>query len=95
MKSVIEQVQQRPELFYASQTWYRDEPFAIDRDTRTAILVGQYVQLRDLGTIPWQDHYVWTGDTDTEGNRVYIGRVEQYGGLQIHRHLANPDIRDP
>lgn len=102
--SVVTQVRKRPTLFYR-QEWYLGEPFAgVDIPTwdeltpsrpPAAVLVDRYVRAYDRGEILWPDHYVWTGDRDREGNWVYVGRSRQYNGLQIHRHLANPDIRDP
>lgn len=35
---------------------------------------------------PVWDHWFWTADTDTEGQRVYVGR--RNGLWEIHRHLA-------
>jgi len=35
-----------------------------------------------------QDHYVWTSDTDHNGDPVYVGMAAEYPGLQVHRHLT-------
>ena len=34
----------------------------------------------------WRD-YLWTSDTDAEGQRVYVGGTANGRGFEIHRHL--------
>lgn len=37
--------------------------------------------------------YLWTRDSDDEGNPVYVGGLNYGRGLQIHRHLQKVDAR--
>lgn len=93
-------VRQHPTLFHA-QDWYRTEPFAGVEYVRkfppeaepwpAAAYAAAFVEAAADGEVLWPARYIWTSDTDHEGNRVYIGRAAQYGGLQIHR-LLTPEI---
>lgn len=60
---------------------FDDEPSAIEY----ALL---YTQFPDL---PIWRKYLWTRDTDTKGQRVYVGGVTDTTGFQIHRHLHLTD----
>ena len=40
-------------------------------------------------THPLWDSYLWTSDTDSQGQRVYVGQNGK--GLEIHRHLHLTD----
>ncbi len=37
----------------------------------------------------FHDRYLWTSDTDSQGQRVYVGQNGK--GLEIHRHLHLTD----
>ena len=91
-----------PDAFYA-QTWYLAEPF-MDREavdiptTMPKLATTRYpeagaVELARL-YLQQPDHplwrfYLWTTDTDTQGQRVYVGHNGH--GLEIHRHLKLTD----
>lgn len=91
-------MKQRPLLFYQNNIdWFRTEPFAGvahygDFDTEeacpAAVHAYAYVKAFDHGgKILYAAKFVDTSDKDREGQIVYVGRVGQYGGFQIHRHL--------
>lgn len=91
-------VRQHPTLFH-DQVWYRAEKFAGAAHWGTFDLEGDvlcpaaayadaFVRAAAGGEVLWPQEYIWTSDTDGEGQRVYVGRAAQYGGLQIHRHLV-------
>lgn len=46
------------------------------------------VWLDDPGRVMWE-YYLWTCDTDDEGQRIYVGQNGK--GLEIHRHLHLTD----
>ena len=52
-------------------------PHAVD-------LVHLYVQSPDD---PIFLNYIWTGDFDSQGQRVFVGGVANGNGLELHRHL--------
>lgn len=57
---------------------------------RAVDLAHLYVEHPD--DMLWEK-YLWCSDTDSDGQRVYVGGVNprqmgQSGGFQIHRHLA-------
>lgn len=55
-----------------------------DALTDACLLVGLYLQYpRDA---MWHD-YLWTADTDSLGQRVYVGGTANGRGLELHRHL--------
>ena len=92
-----------PACFYPTE-WFRAEPFAQasivgvfsagNWPWPAAACAAEFVQAWETNRrMLWPDHYVWTSDKDHEGNRVYVGRAAQYGGLQVHR-LLTPEIRE-
>jgi hypothetical protein len=52
-----------------------------------AVLAMAHVQDPTL----WTDRYIWSSDRDQNGDRVYLGKAAEYGGLQVHRHLTITD----
>jgi len=64
--------------------WTRGEVPADTHTEPSAVLLAAAWVQADGGL--WHDDYVWTCDTDSEGQRVYVGRSRPQG-LQIHRHL--------
>jgi hypothetical protein len=59
-----------------------------DTLTDAVLLVGLYLAYPHDAL--WQD-YLWTADTDSEGQRVYVGGTRNGRGLEIHRHLHLTD----
>lgn len=51
---------------------------------RAVVLVTHFVA--DPSRSIWRD-YLWTSDTDSQGQRVYVGGVANGRGVEIHRHL--------
>jgi hypothetical protein len=49
-----------------------------------ATLARAYVEAPEL--LVWRD-YLWTSDTDRQGQRVYVGGTANGKGFEIHRHL--------
>ncbi len=58
-------------------------------DVRAVALAALYLENPDQWV--WRE-FLWTSDTDSHGNIVYVGGVGRYGcdGFQIHRHLVDP-----
>ena len=56
----------------------------VDDLTDAVLLVGLYVANPDARI--WYD-FLWCGDVDRHGQRIYIGGTRDGRGLQIHRHL--------
>lgn len=96
-------IRQRPLLFYqnGSDAWFRTEKFAgkahwgdfdVSKDGCPAAAYAlAYVRRLDASAeILWAKDYVRTNDTDSEGEMVYVGRVAQYGGFQVHRKVRAP-----
>lgn len=89
-----------PTLFYP-QEWYRTEKFAGaahwgEFDTAEPVPAAAHAMAYWLmwvgpGEVLYPADYVYTSDVDNEGNKVYVGRSAQFGGLQIHR-LLEPQI---
>lgn len=104
--TLIRLVLNNPGAFYP-QDWYYDEEFA-HRPDEPASLVTAVAIAREFLRRPqywasgkgigWlaQD-YAWTTDADDEGNKVYVGGWsigKLHKGFQIHRHLANLNIKE-
>lgn len=47
-------------------------------------LANCYVRFPDS---PAWSHYLWTADTDAQGQRVYVGGCANGHGFELHRHL--------
>lgn len=89
------------------QEWFRAEPFYTDRHAvsipgpifAVSAPLGAPFYAADLARY-YVDHphlaiwrrFIWTADTDSCGNAIYVGGIGQYGcdGFQVHRKLE-PD----
>lgn len=60
----------------------RPLPTTTDRLVPAVALLQRYVE--DPHDFVWR-RYLWTGDVDAEGQRVYVG--VNNGRMEIHRHL--------
>lgn len=85
-------------LFYP-QDWWRGHRFAhaeFDPETHDGSPTAAYLAWRYLQHphSPIWRRFIWTSDTDDDGNRVYVGGLGQFKcqGFQIHRLLV-PDDR--
>ena len=56
----------------------------VDELTDAVLLVALFLRYPDDAI--WRD-YLWTGDTDAQGQRVYVGGTANGRGFEIHRHL--------
>ena len=56
----------------------------VDDLTDAVLLVQLYVT--DPGSPIFAD-YLWTADTDRQGQRVYVGGTRNGRGLELHRHI--------
>ena len=100
----LAQIVQEHGLFFYGQDWYHGEAFMdvpegwpLKMPTSTGPehngIVASAVDLAVLflknpQAELWK-HFLWTGDKDDRGQRIYVGGIGQAKrpGFQIHRHL--------
>jgi hypothetical protein len=61
---------------------------AVDELTDAVLLVDLFLR---YPLDPVFRGYLWTADTDAQGQRVYIGGTANGRGLELHRHLHLTD----
>jgi hypothetical protein len=72
-----------PLQYRAGEAW---EAGDVNRLMPAVLLASLYVRYPQT---PLWRHYLWTADTDRDGQRVYLGQNGR--GLEIHRHLNLTD----
>lgn len=107
--TLLRLVVNNPEKFH-NQDWYFDEEFANRAlpvgswelgTPKDGTWILPYAALCAWAFVNYYgacahllNKFVWTGDKDGAGNRVYVGGLStnKYGLFEVHRHLADPEI---